>query len=77
MRGRHWPRDRGGFFGSLTSVFSPSPWWQLLQGKVADMYTRMSACRAYVYEVARRCSEGKAVPMVSKTNKTKKKKKPK
>lgn len=34
--------------------------YQLIQGKLADMYTRLSACRAYVYEVARRCSEGKA-----------------
>lgn len=32
--------------------------FQLLQGKVADMYTRLSACRAYVYAVAQRCDEG-------------------
>ena len=38
--------------------------YQLLQGKVADMYVRLSASRAYVYEVARRCSEGTADPKV-------------
>lgn len=34
--------------------------FQLVQGKVADMYTRMSACRAYVYNVARNCETGVA-----------------
>ena len=29
--------------------------FQLLQGKMADMYTRLSACRSYVYAVARSC----------------------
>ena len=29
--------------------------FQLIQGKLADMYTRMSASRAYVYAVARAC----------------------
>jgi len=32
--------------------------FQLIQGKVADMYTRLSACRAYVYAVARACDRG-------------------
>ncbi|XP_038639823.1 isovaleryl-CoA dehydrogenase, mitochondrial isoform X2 [Scyliorhinus canicula] len=32
--------------------------FQLLQGKMADMYTRLSACRQYVYNVARACDEG-------------------
>jgi len=31
---------------------------QLLQGKMADMYTKMQASRAYVYSVARACNEG-------------------
>ena len=31
--------------------------FQLMQGKVADMYTTMNACRAYVYSVARACDE--------------------
>ena len=29
--------------------------FQLMQGKIADMYTALSACRAYVYAVARAC----------------------
>jgi isovaleryl-CoA dehydrogenase len=29
--------------------------FQLMQGKLADMYTTLSACRAYVYAVARAC----------------------
>jgi isovaleryl-CoA dehydrogenase len=32
---------------------------QLLQGKVADMYTKLMASRAYVYNVARACDRGK------------------
>src|SRR5499427_525294 len=32
--------------------------FQLIQGKVADMYTAMNACRAYVYAVARACDRG-------------------
>jgi isovaleryl-CoA dehydrogenase len=31
--------------------------FQLMQGKIADMYTTMNACRAYVYSVARACDE--------------------
>ena len=33
--------------------------FQLVQGKVADIYTRLNACRAYVYAVARACDAGK------------------
>ncbi len=32
--------------------------FQLMQGKVADMYTAMNSARAYVYEVARSCDRG-------------------
>jgi len=32
--------------------------FQLIQGKLADMYTRMNATRAYVYTVARACDRG-------------------
>ena len=32
--------------------------FQLVQGKVADMYTQMNAARAYVYTVARSCDRG-------------------
>jgi len=31
---------------------------QLLQGKMADMYTKMQASRSYVYSVARACDQG-------------------
>jgi isovaleryl-CoA dehydrogenase len=34
--------------------------FQLVQGKLADMYTAQSACRAYVYNVARNCETGVA-----------------
>jgi isovaleryl-CoA dehydrogenase len=33
--------------------------FQLMQGKIADMYTRTSACRAYVYAVAQACDRGR------------------
>lgn len=33
--------------------------FQLIQGKMADMYTTLSACRSYVYGVARSCDAGK------------------
>ncbi len=32
--------------------------FQLVQGKVADMYTTLNACRAYVYAVAGACDRG-------------------
>jgi isovaleryl-CoA dehydrogenase len=32
--------------------------FQLMQGKLADMYTTMNACRAYVYAVAQACDRG-------------------
>ena len=32
--------------------------FQLVQGKLADMYTAANACRAYVYAVARACDRG-------------------
>ena len=32
--------------------------FQLMQGKIADMYTTMNACRAYVYAVAKACNRG-------------------
>lgn len=33
--------------------------FQLVQGKIADMYTKLMATRAYVYAVARACDHGK------------------
>jgi isovaleryl-CoA dehydrogenase len=32
--------------------------FQLMQGKLADMYTRMNAARSYVYTVAKACDRG-------------------
>ena len=32
--------------------------FQLIQGKIADMYTTQNACRAYVYAVGRACDRG-------------------
>lgn len=32
--------------------------FQLMQGKIADMYTAMNTARAYVYEVAKACDAG-------------------
>ncbi|GAA6175001.1 isovaleryl-CoA dehydrogenase [Sulfitobacter pacificus] len=32
--------------------------FQLMQGKMADMYTAMNSARAYVYEVAKACDRG-------------------
>lgn len=40
-------------FGRAVGTF------QLMQGKIADMYTTMNACRAYVYSVAAACDRGK------------------
>jgi isovaleryl-CoA dehydrogenase len=37
---------------------TPIGQFQLMQGKLADMYTTLSACRAYVYAVARACDRG-------------------
>jgi isovaleryl-CoA dehydrogenase len=34
--------------------------FQLVQGKLADMYANMNACRSYLYAVARACDEGYA-----------------
>jgi isovaleryl-CoA dehydrogenase len=38
---------------------APIGTFQLMQGKVADMYTAMNACRAYVYSVAQACDAGR------------------
>ena len=32
--------------------------FQLMQGKIADMYTAMNSARAYIYEVAKACDRG-------------------
>jgi isovaleryl-CoA dehydrogenase len=35
--------------------------FQLMQGKLADMYTTMNACRAYVYAVGQACDRGETM----------------
>lgn len=45
-------RDRKQFGKSIGS-------FQLMQGKIADMYTKMNSARAYVYEVAKACDKGR------------------
>ena len=32
--------------------------FQLMQGKIADMYTKLNSARAYIYEVAKACDRG-------------------
>lgn len=34
--------------------------FQLIQGKIADMYTTLNACRAYLYAVAQSCDRGES-----------------
>jgi isovaleryl-CoA dehydrogenase len=38
--------------------------FQLMQGKLADMYSTMNACRAYVYAVGRACDAAKSPEQV-------------
>ena len=37
--------------------------FQLMQGKLADMYTGLSVCRSYVYAVAKACDRGETARM--------------
>jgi isovaleryl-CoA dehydrogenase len=37
--------------------------FQLMQGKLADMYTTMNACKSYVYAVAKACDTGRTTRM--------------
>lgn len=39
-----------------------------MQGKLADMHTTLSACRAYVYSIARACDAKNNHPAVSKNS---------
>jgi isovaleryl-CoA dehydrogenase len=39
--------------------------FQLMQGKLADMYTTLAACRAYVYAVGQACDRGETTRMDS------------
>lgn len=44
------PAEMSGWLVQLSS--------QLMQGKMANMYTRLSSCRQYLYNVARACDKG-------------------
>lgn len=39
-------------FGKAIGTF------QLMQGKIADMYTTLTACRSYLYSIAKACDQG-------------------
>ena len=41
-----------------TQFGQPIGEFQLMQGKLADMYTTLNCCRAYVYTVAKACDRG-------------------
>jgi isovaleryl-CoA dehydrogenase len=42
---------------------APIGTFQLMQGKLADMYTALNACAAYTYAVARACDAGRGTRM--------------
>ena len=46
------------YLASRRQFGQPIGSFQLMQGKIADMYTAMNSARAYVYEVARACDKG-------------------
>ncbi len=46
------------YLSSRKQFGQPIGSFQLMQGKIADMYTAMNSARAYVYEVARACDNG-------------------
>lgn len=47
------------YLASRQQFGQPIGSFQLMQGKIADMYTAMNSARAYVYEVARACDRGR------------------
>jgi len=46
------------YLASRKQFGQPIGTFQLMQGKIADMYTAMNSARAYVYEVAKACDKG-------------------
>ncbi len=46
------------YVAQRTQFSKPIGHFQLVQGKLADMYTQCHACRAYVYQVALACDHG-------------------
>jgi len=47
------------YLASRKQFGQPIGSFQLMQGKIADMYTALNTARAYVYEVARACDAGR------------------
>jgi len=45
-------------FMIASNLEKPIGEFQLIQAKLADMYTKLSASRAYVYAIARACDHG-------------------
>jgi isovaleryl-CoA dehydrogenase len=50
------------YLASRKQFGQPIGSFQLMQGKIADMYTKMNSARAYVYEVAKACDRGEVTP---------------
>jgi len=46
------------YLASRKQFGQPIGSFQLMQGKIADMYTKMNSARSYVYEVAKACDRG-------------------
>lgn len=46
------------YLASRRQFGQPIGSFQLMQGKIADIYTKLNSARAYVYEVARACDRG-------------------
>ena len=46
------------YLASRKQFGQPIGSFQLMQGKIADMYTKKNSARAYVYEVAKACDRG-------------------
>ena len=46
------------YLASRRQFGQPVGSFQLMQGKIADIYTKLNSARAYVYEVARACDRG-------------------
>jgi isovaleryl-CoA dehydrogenase len=56
LRGSHFEEKEIDCF--LVIICTKTNYFTLLQGKIADMYTTLSACRSYLYNVARACDGG-------------------
>lgn len=46
------------YIGTRKQFNKPIGSFQLMQGKIADMYTKLAACRSYVLSTAKQCDQG-------------------